>query len=201
MSKLDCSIYCPYCHRHTSLQGAPAAFRDAYGTTTYSTALWKQSEYSFWWIGICNNCHNPVLVQNSGKEVYPRPLPSPTDERIPDNIRKDLIEAKICFSVQAYRGCAVMARRVMQTTCLDKGAKKKDLVDQLHELQDAGIITKDIKEWADVVRWVGNDAAHPNKDEVTMEDGQDILKLAEQFLHVIYVAPAIAREHREKKGK
>jgi len=44
------------------------------------------------------------------------------------------------------------------------------------------------KEWATVVRWVGNDAAHPNKDAVSKEDAEDCLRLAEQFLHVIFVS-------------
>jgi len=52
-----------------------------------------------------------------------------------------------------------------------------------------------------VVRWVGNDSAHPDKQIVTEKDAQDILKLTEQFLHVIYVAPAIAKEQRIKRGK
>ena len=50
------------------------------------------------------------------------------------------------------------------------------------------------------MRWIGNDAAHPAA-EVTKDDAEDILKLAEQFLHVIYVAPAIAKELADKKGK
>ncbi len=58
-----------------------------------------------------------------------------------------------------------------------------------------------MKEWVHVVRWVGNDAAHPGEHEVTKEDAEDILKLAKQFMHVIYVAPAIAREQRKKRGK
>jgi hypothetical protein len=57
------------------------------------------------------------------------------------------------------------------------------------------VIKKELKEWADVVRWVGNDAAHPGKQMVNERDAQDILKLAHQFLHVIYVAPAIARNN------
>ena len=33
------------------------------------------------------------------------------------------------------------------------------------------------------------------------EDAEDILTLAEQFLNVIYVAPALAKERRKKRGK
>ncbi len=72
----------------------------------------------------------------------------------------------------------------LNTACIDKGANKDKLVDQLHELASNRTITEDLKEWADVVRWVGNDAAHPNKENVSKDDAEDILKLAEQFLHV-----------------
>jgi len=148
MSNLDCSIYCPYCNRHTSLQIAPAEYNGQYGSREPTGAVWRKSDFEKWWIGVCNSCHQPVLVLNAGERVFPYPNPSPTDNRIPENIRKDLLEAKQCFGVNAFRGCAVMARRAMQSTCIDKGATKHDLVEQLKELQESGVITKDLKEWA-----------------------------------------------------
>ena len=75
------------------------------------------------------------------------------------------------------------------------------MLNEYTEKITAAIITKDIKEWADVLRWVGNDAAHPESQEVTKEDAEDILKLAEQFMHVLYVATAIAKEQRSKRKK
>ncbi len=68
-------------------------------------------------------------------------------------------------------------------------------------MREIGVITDEIKNWADLIRWVGNDSAHPNKIEVTKEDALDILNLAEQILYIIYVTPAIAKERREKRGK
>ena len=192
------STYCPYCKRHTALSIASGrAGRYA------AQSIWEVEDNlnTIWWIGICNNCNQPVLVRNNGDIIYPKPLPSPTDERMPEPIKQDLDEAKMCFSVNSYRASAMMARRAMQATCIEKETTKDRLVDQLHELASNGIITKGLKEWADVVRWVGNDAAHPNNETVTKEDAEDILKLAEQFLHVIYVAPAIAKEHRSRLNK
>ena len=141
------------------------------------------------------------LQEKVGSKMYPTPLPSETDERIPDGIRIDLIESKLCFSAHAYRGSTVLACRAIQSTRLDKGATTKDLMKQIDELFGKGIITADLKEWAHVIRWVGNDAAHPNKDVVTVDDATDILELCEQFLHTIYVAPAIAKERRELRGR
>jgi len=175
MSDLLVSIYCPFCHKHTALQIASARWEHPICGKGTTTCAWIKSQNEIWWIGICNSCHNPVLVKNRGEVIYPSPLPTPSDERIPEHIRKDLDEAKICFSVKAYRACAVMARRAIQAAAIDKGAQKEKLV--------------------------GNDAAHPGNEEVSKEDAEDILKLAEQFLNVIYVTPAIALEMKRKRGK
>lgn len=107
----------------------------------------------------------------------------------------------MAFSVGCYRAAAVMARRAIQQACIAKGAVKGDLVVQITELTKMGLITKDLEEWATVVRWIGNDAAHPNKDVVAKDDAEDTLKLAEQFLHVLFVTPALAKLRRQQRGK
>jgi len=75
--------------------------------------VWKHSDTENWWMATCNNCHNPVLILNAGDKIYPTSLSPPSDERIPEHIGKDLDEAKLCFSVGAYRTCAVMSRRTL----------------------------------------------------------------------------------------
>jgi HEPN domain-containing protein len=197
---MQASIYCPHCHKYTALTIAKVPYN--YNGQTYLTnALWKHPRGYTWWIGICNGCSEPCLILNNGDIVYPSPLPKPTSKLIPSFLKEDLDESKKCFSNGCYRASAVMARRVIQSACKDKGAKENDLVKQIQELTQAGIITKDIEEWAHVVRWIGNDAAHVNKDPVTKEDADDCLQLAEQFLHVVYVTPAIAKAQRTARGK
>ncbi|UEG52598.1 DUF4145 domain-containing protein [Mucilaginibacter daejeonensis] len=193
------SIYCPFCHRHTAVSPAPTRYTGKYGIVEETPAMWLGD--GEWWIGLCNYCQKPMLVHADGDTIYPTPMPTPTDLRIPEGIRLDLEEAKRCFSVSAFRGCAVLARRAIQSTCIDKGTAQRDLVKQIDDLQIRGIITNDLKEWAHVIRWIGNDAAHPNKDVVSEEDAGDILELCDQFLNTIYVAPAIAKERREIRGK
>lgn len=204
MGSRPISIYCPYCNKYTALSYAPG-FGDPNYPSQRVFAIWQKSEDEKYWIGICNSCHKAVLVYECLdiiRAIYPYPLPSPTDERIPENIRRDIDEAKICFSVNAYRACAVMARRAIQLACIDKGAdKKQNLAQQIDELAEKGVITKELQQWAHAVRWIGNDAAHPENPEVTKEDAEDVLKLAEQFMEVIYVTPAIAKELSEKRDK
>lgn len=195
------SIYCPHCRRHTSIAPVSIEVRDAIVGPWYVNAQWKQSNGNVWWIGVCNYCHRPVLARNEGDIIWPHPLPEPTDRNVPESIRADLDEAKQCFSVSAWRAAAVMARRAMQSAAVEKGAKKDRLADQIAELASQGKITVDLKEWADAVRLVGNDAAHPGGNPVSKEDAEEVLKLAEQFLLILYVAPAIAKQLRTRKNK
>ena len=190
---MSISIHCPHCNQKTALSIS--------ANDRGQANVWTTQHGYKWWIGICNGCGQPCLVRDQGDCIYPHPLPSPSDKLIPENLRRDLDEAKLCLSVQCFRACAVMARRCVQQACLTKGCKKDNLVGQIAELTQAGHITKDIEEWATVVRWIGNDAAHPNGQAVTKEDAEDTLKLAEQFLHVLFVTPALAKARKTQRGK
>lgn len=202
----ELSIHCPFCHQHTNVSPAivdvakfrmslpnpvPAAYFDGYGRT--------------WWIAVCNNrdCRMPMLVNNHGT-VIPTPQPPASDERIPDHVRRDLDEAKRCATVGAWRGCATMARRALQAGCLLKGADEgKKLQQQIDQLHTLGVITKELKEWAHEVRFLGNDGAHPPKDfandVVSEDDADDALDLTEEFLEVVFVTPARAAARKAKR--
>lgn len=180
------SIYCPFCHKYVEL-----SIRTSFENS---------------WLGQCNSCQRIVLVDNVRNVIYPNPIPKPVDSRIVSQIKKDMEESYVCFSDGCYRAAAVMARRALQSTCLDKGADEKDdLYHQIDWIFKEGIITKDIKDWAHEVRLVGNDAAHPKKPSedqpVTKEDAEDILNLLEQFCQVLYVTPAIAQERQKARQK
>lgn len=198
---MSLSIYCPHCHKHTALSMARASYETNYHSISFTNALWEKSHGEKWWIGVCNGCAHPCLVLNNGEVIFPAESPKPTDPNIPKDLAIDLDEAKKCFSIACYRACAVMARRCIQNACIKMGATAKDLVGQIAELAGKGVITKDIQEWATVVRWVGNDAAHPGKDLVKSEDAKDCLELAEQFLHVLFVTTAVAKARRAARGK
>jgi len=199
----DTSIYCPHCHKHTALSVARGL--DYNGVIDgYSIYF---SEKGKWWMGVCNSCQNVVLVQETHdkkgavKNFFPRPLPKPVDERIPSPIKDDFEEAIRCFSASAYRGTASLCRRVLQLICLDKGAEGKDLITQIKDLQNRGVITKEMEDWAHSVRWIGNDASHPDKNIVEIEDAEDVLNLVEQMIHILYIAPSISKAIKEKREK
>lgn len=199
--------YCPFCHKDVAFSWTNPDERGGSILTTFNGGFVNQR--GLWTVVECPNCKGCVLVHYSQTEgdaevaadMYPSPLPQPTDLRVPEQIRTDIDEAKKCFSVRAYRGCATMCRRALQAMCIDKGAKISDLKVQIDDLAEKHVITEDMREWGHSARWVGNDAAHPNAPPVTEEDARDILSLAEQIATIVYVMSAIAEEKKKVHGK
>lgn len=187
------SVYCPKCNAHSNLT-TRANYRKHYNGHTVNYSIEE-----------CNNCEQHFLVsvsETTGKRmaIYPNVLPQAVDSLVPNPIKDDFEEALLCHSVGAFRGAAALARRTVQVICLDKGAaKSKRLQEQIDELFTNGIITKDIQEWAHEVRFLGNDAAHPTRNEVSEEDAKDILGLLESLCEVLYVTPARAAVRKKKR--
>lgn len=198
-SNHELSIYCPHCLKHTSIRMGGEEQRTGRFSTEFRSAI-AISGHTQWWIGICNSCQMAVLVQGDGDRIFPDPQPPPTDPLIPASLASDLDEAKRCHAVGCYHASAVMSRRAIQRACIEKGCDtKKRLVDQITELTTQGHITRDIADWATVVRFIGNDGAHPSDECISREDSVDSLALAEQFLHVLFVTPAVAQQRLNQR--
>lgn len=194
------SIFCPYCHEHTNL-----TIQTQYTVQPDEVKIPLQYQ-----IGECNGCGKCVLVLRPTRsramasdlpimKVYPNPLPSEISIIVPENIRNDINEARLCLSVGAFRGAAVLSRRALQVICLEKGSEKDKLVDQIDDLFTKNIITDDIKNWAHEIRYVGNDAAHPNDAQVLREDAEEIMELLDSMCEVLYIAPAKAENRRKAR--
>lgn len=79
-----------------------------------------------------------------------------------------------------------MARRAVQSACLDLGADPtKTLFKQIEGLHGEGELSNRLKALADQVRFFGNDGAHPSSDGLE-NVSKDDAELAVQFLeHLI----------------
>ena len=199
------SFYCPNCKSYSSLTNRASHDKDVKGVAL---------RYN---ISECNNCDFHFLVlkhRTTGKilQIWPKTLPGKVNDLIPEPIKSDYEEALVCEAAGSYRGAATLARRTLQVVCLEKGAPKEkqqkknpekmmkvDLSEQIDWLYKNNIITDEIKNWAHEVRYVGNDAAHPNATEVTKDDARDILELLESMCDVLYIAPARAAARKAKR--
>ncbi len=187
------SFYCPSCKGYSSLTDRASYNKDVNGT------------HVGFCVSECNSCDFHFLVmrhRTSGNiiKIWPKTLPGKVNDLIPEPIKKDFEEALLCEVAGSYRGAAALARRTLQVICLDKGAPESmKLHKQIDWLFQNNIVTDEIKSWAHEVRYVGNDAAHPNATEVSNEEARDILELLESMCDVLYVAPARAAVRRARR--
>jgi len=194
------SFMCPYCNTKCSFYG------DGVGN---SVVLW------------CNGCGKGVYFQFTDNydlpdgevnarvpasdvvDYYPSRVVT-VDQSIPEEIADDYKEANRCFDIKAKKATVVMCRRVLQSTCISKGANPNtDLVEQIEELESQRIINPSLKEVAHTIRKIGNWGAHPQDDplkDVTLEDASELLKFTSEFLDEVFVRPARIDALRKKKG-
>jgi Domain of unknown function (DUF4145) len=199
------NTWCPHCGIHNSFNPTrayvldPGGFNTGFGGSYIALAAWLPNPdfNDLWWIGVCTACKRPSLFLNGGQEVYPETWIA--DEDILEPMRGSLIEAKRNLGSASYMSCVVMARRALQEACLDKGAKNGDtLMNQIKELAQNAVITPSVREWAEAIRMVGNDGAHPTFNTITKDDAEDILEITEEILHDLYVTPAKAKRQETK---
>ncbi|MFE6872575.1 DUF4145 domain-containing protein [Kitasatospora sp. NPDC057692] len=114
-----------------------------------------------------------------------RPIPP----GVPYKVAKDLSEARRCFELaSSYPAVAMMVRRAVELVCKDHGATRGNLATKLKELEDAGTIDGRLLSWATSLRFLGNDGAHG--DNVSRQDAEDGLALAEALVEYVYVLAA-----------
>ena len=138
------------------------------------------------------------------------PLGQPDDsvaEEIPTNIQPDFKEALRCLWVNAYNATAEMCRRAIESSCLDLGAPKKAVLeDMIDWLADQRKITPFLQEVAHKIRLGGNRGAHPTASapdsqpatpplanapiaNIEKEHAEAIVKFTREFFHHVYVVP------------
>lgn len=208
------SLHCPFCGRHTAVSPAPLCFlgeRREGGVVPQGQML-VYDNGSAWWLGKCNGCSMPLLVCNAGTKVYPVPQPTPVSAEVPEPMRADLQEGKLCLATSAWNAAVVMARRALQSAAISQGAPQRvPLWQQIAWLDENRKITSQQREWADAARWVGNHGAHdtspagssdpPFVTDVTEEDAKETIELVEHLFETLYVASTRARNQLSKRGK
>lgn len=191
------STFCPYCLKDTFI--SLLAISEECRQKRVGVIV-EDNQGIRWDIWLCQACGRPLLCENY-RTYYPSPRPAPTNEHIPTPMKEAFEEAKICFAAGAYKATATMARLALQRACLNKGAKKGNLADQINKLYEDHTITIDIKKWADGVRYIGNDAAHDDDETIERADAEDALLLTEKLLEILYVNTAIATQQIAKRNR
>lgn len=115
-----------------------------------------------------------------GDDRTPSPL-------IPEQLRRELLEARDCVRARAYSSAVVMIRRLLEGVCRDHGVTAHPLFKGLHELRRKGLIDGRLPAWAEQLRVIGNEAAHIGGGPIDQSDAEDAVGLAEALLDHLYV--------------
>ena len=194
------NILCPHCNTATSLN--PVLIQDDHAfmpdrsserERVYEKAVVfgiKEAKYPYevsYGIFECQACSERFLAK---KEEYTDwvvayPLPrKPVDEEIPEPIKSQFEEARLCFVVDAYLGCLLICRTALIAVQRDTG------VTSLQELKGKGLISNILYKQADEVRLWANIVGHEDiPDKVVKDDCEQLLAYMEALLYAIYAEP------------
>lgn len=159
----------------------------SYGSTNYA-------------ILVCQACDERIVVENgqySQKDNWQVVYPihhKVASEEIPQPIKSEFEEASLCFAIRAYRACASMCQRAIESLCHNKK------VSGLNQLQADGIISSTLFDRATEIRlWAGIVKHKPITESVSKEDAEQLLTYLEVILNTVYVEPKRLESLKQKR--
>jgi hypothetical protein len=156
----------------------------------------------------CGSCSGYVQVLWSSSyrlhdfiaQPWPKKLNKAPDE-YPDSIGRYWLQAKRNLREKNWDAAAVMARSALQLSLRAHQAKGSNLKQEIDDLATKGLLPPLMKDWAHLVRDLGNDSAHPNLDApaTTSKDASDIVAFLDFLLEYLYVLPKKINDYRGRK--
>lgn len=188
----------------------------------------KHSESNFvvqFTIQQCPSCFETIVIRQLGpgqeigsklhlyqvneeSVVYPPVVEMIIPPEVPEEYRRDLLEAHAALQYST-KASAALSRRLLQKALREKlGIKKKDLSLEIDEFINSGSAPTYLTEAVDAIRHVGNFAAHPMKftntgEIVSVEAGEAewLLEVLESLFDFIFVQPVRLEHRRESLNK
>jgi hypothetical protein len=129
----------------------------------------------------------------------PRGTAQPMED-VPPEIEADRLEAWSCLYGGELRGAVIMGRAAVQRAARFLQAVGAGLKAELRDLERRGVITRELREWADEVRIAGDDAAHPDElGTIDEAEARESLEFMDEFLRHSVAMPE--RRRRKEEGR
>jgi hypothetical protein len=125
------------------------------------------------------------------------PSPGYFHVAVPATIQKIYAEASL-IKGRAPNAFANQIRRCLEAVCIDRGATKRILADNLKELADRGEIPQTLADMADVLRTLGNIGSHFDDEEVSPEYVPVIDDFFRAVVEYVYIAPHKVKEFKDR---
>ena len=140
----------------------------------------------------CPQCTLPILAVRVGfedpllVEIYPHGKKRHPPSNLPKFIAETYQEALTCFEAKAFTATAMMCRKTLEGICQRYEIVAPNLAQALKAMREQGIIDNAFFEWANLLRNLGNEAAHEINPNISDQDARDILDFTETILEYIF---------------
>lgn len=136
--------------------------------------------------------------------IYPMASSRPIPPEVPKNLARDYREAATVI-VNSPKASAALSRRILQAIIHEHaGIKKRNLFEEIQALIDAKTVPTHITDELDLIRHIGNWAAHPNRYETTGEivdvepnEAEACLDAIDGLFDFYFVQPAKSLQRRQ----
>lgn len=168
----------------------------------------------------CGGCHRGYFVEVESKgnpnpheytgdidryinatvvKEYPPPEELAHPLHIPSPLDNFFLQASKSLRQGNSDASAMMSRKVLEVAVkkLNSGAKG-NLYERIEGLEKQGVITRDLKEWAHLIRDDGNTAAH-EEEPVSLEFAKELLSFTEMFLMYTFTMPGMIQERQKSE--
>jgi hypothetical protein len=163
---------------------------------THAASPSEGEPVEFYFFGHCVRCRRPGLIGEieTGSEPWDReampqlfPAPRSMSATLPRRVEESFREATRCEVAGAPLATAVMVRRTLEAIGREFAPDAKPLFRALHAMKEKGLISEELAQWGDALRFIGNIGAHPTDDVVTLQDAREALDFLVAIVETIYV--------------
>ncbi len=163
------------------------------------------------WFGRCAMCAWPGVLcaivtgaadgdHDDPEQLYPVP-PDRERKDLPPLVAESYREARVCAHGGVHIATAVMVRRTLEAVTKSFDPAAKNLHAGLRAMREQGVISEELFQWGDHLRFLGNIGAHPREGEsVSERDAVDAMQFLEAIVETIYVLRPKFAEMMARRG-
>lgn len=135
---------------------------------------------------ICPNCKNPTFIDEFNTQFPSANNIMSNIKYLPDEVQELYKEVCDSFSVHAYTGASILARKMIMNIAIEKEAKEdKKFAYYVEFLVENAVVPKSAEKWLNTIRKNGNEAAHKTQKS-SMEETEKIINFLEILLRSVY---------------
>ncbi|MFS3914342.1 DUF4145 domain-containing protein [Bacillus australimaris] len=135
---------------------------------------------------ICPNCKQPTFFDEFNSQYPSANNIMDNINYLPDDVQELYKEVCDSFSVHAYTGASILARKMIMNIAIEKKAEVDlSFANYVEYLVTNGVVPKSAEKWLNTVRKNGNEAAHKTSKS-SKEETEKIIKFLVILLRSVY---------------